>query len=379
MARTKIDYGIDLGTTNSAISRIEDGEAVIKKTDTLKDTMPSCVYINKKKAVQVGDGAYNALKRDKLSAMKNWNDSDSNSFIEFKRTMGSDKRYFSANMDREFSSEELSAEVLKTLKSFIKDESVKAVVITIPAAFKNNQKEATRQAAKLAGFDHIELLQEPVAAAMAYGLNSKSKNGFWLVFDFGGGTFDAALLKVEEGIMKVIDTEGDNYLGGKNLDMAIVDEIILPYIEANYAIDSILGDDTQKQILRNAMKFYAEETKIKLSFNETHNILSDLGDIPGEDDNGEEFELDITVTQTDMQRALAPIFQKAIDIAQKLLERNNLKGGDLDSLILVGGPTFSPVLRGMLEKQICKPDTSVDPMTVVSRGAALYASTMSPL
>lgn len=376
MARTKIDYGIDLGTTNSAISRIEDGEAVIKKTDTLKDTMPSCVYINKKKAVQVGDGAYNALKRDKLSAMKNWNDSDSNSFIEFKRTMGSDKRYFSANMDREFSSEELSAEVLKTLKSFIKDESVKAVVITIPAAFKNNQKEATRQAAKLAGFDHIELLQEPVAAAMAYGLNSKSKNGFWLVFDFGGGTFDAALLKVEEGIMKVIDTEGDNYLGGKNLDMAIVDEIILPYIEANYAIDSILGDDTQKQILRNAMKFYAEETKIKLSFNETHNILSDLGDIPGEDDNGEEFELDITVTQADMQRALAPIFQKAIDIAQKLLERNNLKGGDLDSLILVGGPTFSPVLRGMLEKQICKPDTSVDPMTVVSRGAALYASTI---
>ncbi len=376
MARTKIDYGIDLGTTNSAISRIEDGEAVIKKTDTLKDTMPSCVYINKKKAVQVGDGAYNALKRDKLSAMKNWNDSDSNSFIEFKRTMGSDKRYFSANMDREFSSEELSAEVLKTLKSFIKDESVKAVVITIPAAFKNNQKEATRQAAKLAGFDHIELLQEPVAAAMAYGLNSKSKNGFWLVFDFGGGTFDAALLKVEEGIMKVIDTEGDNYLGGKNLDMAIVDEIILPYIEANYAIDSILGDDTQKQILRNAMKFYAEETKIKLSFNETHNILSDLGDIPGEDDNGEEFELDITVTQADMQRALAPIFQKAIDIAQKLLERNNLKGGDLDSLILVGGPTFSPILRGMLEKQICKPDTSVDPMTVVSRGAALYASTI---
>lgn len=376
MARTKIDYGIDLGTTNSAISRIEDGEAVIKKTDTLKDTMPSCVYINKKKAVQVGDGAYNALKRDKLSAMKNWNDSDSNSFIEFKRTMGSDKRYFSANMDKEFSSEELSAEVLKTLKSFIKDESVKAVVITIPAAFKNNQKEATRQAAKLAGFDHIELLQEPVAAAMAYGLNSKSKNGFWLVFDFGGGTFDAALLKVEEGIMKVIDTEGDNYLGGKNLDMAIVDEIILPYIEANYAIDSILGDDTQKQILRNAMKYYAEETKIKLSFNETHNILSDLGDIPGEDDNGEEFELDITVTQADMQRALAPIFQKAIDIAQKLLERNNLKGGDLDSLILVGGPTFSPVLRGMLEKQICKPDTSVDPMTVVSRGAALYASTI---
>src|SRR5690606_39946842 len=107
-----------------------------------------------------------------------------------------------------------------------------------------------------------------------------------------------------------------------------------------------------------------------------YNILSDLGDIPGEDDEGEEFELDITVTQSDMERALSPIFQKAIDICKKLLERNNLKGSSLDSLILVGGPTYSPVLRKMLEQQICKPDTIVDPMTVVSKGAALYASTV---
>jgi molecular chaperone DnaK len=375
MARTKIDYGIDLGTTNSAISRIENGEAIIKKTDFLKDTLPSCVYFNKRKAIQVGDTSYNTLRRDKLGAMKNWID-DSNVFIEFKRTMGTDKKYSSSNLGKDLSSEELSADVLKTLKSFVQDENINAIVITVPAAFGNNQKEATREAAKLAGFNHIELLQEPVAAAMAYGLDSKKKDGFWLVFDFGGGTFDAALLEVEDGIMKVTDTEGDNYLGGKNLDLAIVDEIIMPYIEQNYAIDSIIEDDNKKQILRNAMKFYAEETKIKLSFNDTHNILSDLGDIPGEDDNGEEFELDITVTQNDMERALSPVFQKAIDISKKLLERNNLKGSSLDSLILVGGPTFSPVVRNMLEKQICKPDTNVDPMTVVSKGAALYASTI---
>jgi molecular chaperone DnaK len=97
----------------------------------------------------------------------------------------------------------LSAEVLKTLKSFVTDEAVNAVVITVPAAFKNNQIDATRRAAKLAGFEHAEVLQEPVAAAMAYGLDNKKKDGFWLVFDFGGGTFDAALLKVEDGIMKV--------------------------------------------------------------------------------------------------------------------------------------------------------------------------------
>ncbi|MBI9073348.1 MAG: Hsp70 family protein [Melioribacteraceae bacterium] len=377
MIRTKIDYGLDLGTTNSAISRMENGEPVIKKTDTLKDTMPSCVYINKKKAIQVGDSAYNAMKRDKLKAMKNFDSDISNSFIEFKRTMGTDKIYYCSNLDKNSTSEELSAEVIKSLKSFVSDENFNTIVITVPAKFTINQKDATlRSAAEYAGFQHVELLQEPIAASMAYGLESKSKNGYWLVFDFGGGTFDAALLRVEEGIMKVIDTEGDNYLGGKNLDYAIVDEIIIPYLQKNNVIDSILENDVKRKILQDAMKFFAEETKIQMSFNETHNILSDLGDIPGEDDEGEEFELDITVTQDMMKEVIGPIFQKAINICKELLERRGLNNSTLDSLILVGGPTYSPVLRKMLEEQIIKPDTSVDPMTVVSKGAALYASTI---
>src|SRR5690554_4075723 len=277
MTRTKIDYGIDLGTTNSAISRMENGEPTIKKNDTLKDTMPSCVYINKKKAIQVGDSAYNALKRDRLKSMKDSEGFESNAFIEFKRTMGTDKTYPSSNFEKELTSEELSAEVLKTLKSFVKDENVNSIVITVPAAFKNNQKEATREAAKMAGFNHIELLQEPVAAAMAYGLDSKKKDGFWLVFDFGGGTFDAALLKVEDGIMKVADTEGDNYLGGKNLDLAIVDEIILPHIQENFSIDEILDDDNKKAAFRSALKFFAEDMKNNLSFNPSHNIYEEQG------------------------------------------------------------------------------------------------------
>lgn len=375
MARIKIDYGIDLGTTNSAISRMEKGEPIIKKTDTLKDTMPSCVYINKKKAIQVGDSAFNALKREELKALKGSKKAVSNAYVEFKRTMGTDKRYESRNLERSLTSEELSAEVLKTLKSFI-DEPFSSAVITVPAAFKNNQIDATRRAAKLAGFSHVEVLQEPVAASIAYGLKTDKKEGFWLVFDFGGGTFDSALLKVDEGIMKVIDTEGDNYLGGKDLDYAIVDEIIIPYLKENFEIASIMRDDKKRQILRDAMKFYAEETKIKMSFNETHNILSDIGDIPGEDDDGEEFELDILVTQADIERAISPVFQKSINCSLDLLRRNNLSGNSLASLILVGGPTYSPVLRKMLGQQICKPDTSVDPMTVVSKGAALYASTV---
>lgn len=378
MARTKIDYGIDLGTTNSGIARMENGEPIIKKTDTLKDTMSSCISFNKKQSILAGDAAVNALKADKLKAMKDFKAESSNTFIEFKRTMGTDKTYSSSNMNKEFTSEELSAEVLKKLKSFITDEEIKSIVITVPAKFTINQKDATSRAAKFAGFEHCELLQEPIAASMAYGLDSTSKDGLWLVFDFGGGTFDAALLKVEDGIMKVIDTEGDNYLGGKNIDYAIVDEIIIPYLQKNFSIDSIINDDVKREVLRDAMKHYAEEAKIQLSFKDTHNILSDLGDIPGTDDDGNEFELDITISQTEMGNTVSPIFQKAITICNELLQRNQLSGNNLGALILVGGPTYSPILRKMLKEQVTeKVDTSCDPMTVVAKGAALYASTVN--
>lgn len=376
MKRTTVDFGIDLGTTNSAISKMENGSPESIRTQTLKDTMPSCVYVNRRKAIQVGDAAFNALKNEKLNAMKNWDSSKDNSFIEFKRTMGSDAIYESSNAGRSFSSIELSAEVLKTLKSFEKNENINAVIITVPAAFKNNQIDATREAGKEAGFDQVGIITEPEAAAWVYGMNSENKDGFWLVFDFGGGTFDAALLKVTDGIRQVIDTEGDNYLGGKNLDEAIVDEIILPYLKENFVIDELLEDSNKRNILRAAMKFYAEEIKKQLSFNAEASILTNLGDIPGEDDEGEEFELDFTVTETELEKTIGPVFQKAIDISNKLLERNNLSGDILSALILVGGPTYSPILRRMLDQQICKPDTSVDPMTVVAKGASIYASTI---
>jgi molecular chaperone DnaK len=376
MSKSKVMYGIDLGTTNSSISCMEIGIPKIIKTDTLKDTLPSCIYFNKKQSIQIGDSAYSALKRDKLRAMTNWDSTLTNSFIEFKRTMGSEKKYFSSNMNSKFSSEELSAEVLKALKSFVKDDIISSIIITVPAQFAINQKDATMRAGKIAGFEYTELLLEPIAASLAYGLNAKKKEGFWLVFDFGGGTFDAALLKVEEGIMKVIDTDGDNWLGGKNLDYAIVDDLIIPWLKENFKIENILANDEKKEILRDAMKFYAESAKIQLSFNESYNILSDLGDIPGEDDEGNEFELDITVTLQDLEKVFKPHFQRAIDLCLELLQRNNLSGADLETLLLVGGPTFSSILRTMLEKQIKKPNTSVDPMTVVSKGAALYASTI---
>lgn len=375
MAKLKMKYGIDLGTTNSAICKIENGEPVIKKTDTLKDTLPSCVSFTRRQQVRVGDSAMTDLKMDKARSTKTMVDSSSNVFIEFKRTMGLDTLYESSNMGRSYSSEELSAEVLKTLKSFIGDDRVEAAVVTVPAKFKAPEIAATMRAAKLAGIEHCSLLQEPIAASMAYGLSTDNKNGYWLVFDFGGGTFDAALLHVEGGIMTVKDTEGDNYLGGKNLDYAIVDGIIIPYLRENYSIGSILEDETKKEILRDAVKYYAEQAKNQLSFKPKVDIMSQL-DVYGEDDEGEPIELDMIITAEQLQQVFSPIFQKAIDIVKGLLQRNNLKGTDLSSLILVGGPTHSPILRQMLREQVTpNVDTSIDPMTAVAKGAALYATT----
>jgi molecular chaperone DnaK len=300
--------------------------------------------------------------------------SDSNAYLEFKTTMGTDIPYPSSFLNKEFTSEELSAEILLKLKSFVKDENVNSIVITVPARFKVPQNEATIKAGKLAGFEVVELLQEPIAASIAYGLDAKNKDGIWLVFDFGGGTFDVALVKVVQGVMTVIDTAGDNNLGGKNLDLAMVDKLIIPYLDENYSIKSFLKEP-KKEILRNAMKGYAEDAKVQLSDNPTTDIATFPGDIRATDDEGTEFNLNMTISQEQLAEVFSPIYQKAIDITKKILTKNNLKGSQLECLILVGGPTYSPIVQNMLKEQITENVIAKNQMTSVAIGAALYAST----
>ncbi|NCS88150.1 MAG: hypothetical protein AUK34_14930 [Ignavibacteria bacterium CG2_30_36_16] len=373
----KLRYGIALTNDQLTIARMENGEPVTKKTDTLRDAMPLFVSFNKKGSVTVGDAAKNCEKNDRLIANKSVVVSATNTFSGFLRTIGTDKKYASSNVNKEFSSEELLAECFKKAKTFVFDEELNSAVITVPSKFTINQKTAILNAAKLADYKQIELLQEPIAASMAYGIDSSNKDGLWLVFNFGDGAFDAALLKVEDGIINVIDTEEDNYLGGKNIDYAIVDEILIPYLQKNFSIDSIINDNVKREVLRDSIKHYAEETKIQLNSNHSHSILTDLGDITGEDDKGTEFELDISITQEDLLKVVSPIFHKAIGICKELLNRNNIAGGNLGALILVGRQTYSPILREMLKEQVTeKIDTSCDPMSVVAKGAALYASTI---
>ena len=372
--RQKVDFGIDLGTTNSAIAVMQDGDSVIIKSDDDQgDTTASCISFNKKQIMRVGEKAKNSIYEDATRSFQQRKANSPNGYQEFKRNMGTNYCYESTFMDRSYSAEALSAEVLKKLKGYVRDENVTSAVITVPAMFEQSQLDATQRAAELAGFSYCELLQEPIAASIAYGIKATSQSGYWLVFDFGGGTFDAALMHTEDGIMKVVDSAGNNHLGGKDLDTAIVDQLFIPEIQNQCDLEETILNPSMRVLLQGALKRYAAEAKIKLSSSGNWDeVIENLG----EDDSGEEIEFDITITLDQYEKVVTPIFQQAIDIAQDLIKRNNLEPSDLSSLILVGGPTFQQTLRRMLAEQVTdKIDTSIDPMTAVARGATLFAST----
>ncbi|WP_313239916.1 Hsp70 family protein [Sphingobacterium multivorum] len=371
--RTHIDYGIYFNNDFCQIARMEEGMPVIKKSDTMKHSMPLCVAINKRQDVLVGDTAYNILKQENLRTFKDSEKRTSNAFIGFTTTLGTNYSYESTNAGRDFASEELLAECFKKLKSFVADEEIHSIVITVPDKFLNPQCEAVIKAGQLAGFKQVHLVQQTIAVTLAYPIF----DGYIVTFDFGKSEFKTSLCKVSDGIISILDTDGDNWLGGKNLDEAIVDQIIIPDLQKNYAIDSILEDANKKEILCNAVKYFAEEAKKQLSFKVRHNILSNLGDLPFEDDNGDELEIDVMICQEKIYSTYKSIFQLAINITLDLLNRNSIEHSEISSICLVSGDTYSPILRQMLKEQITKNvDIYIDPITVITKGTALFASTI---
>ena len=375
MRKTKIEYGIDLGTTNSSISTIKNGKIeIIKNPMNQTEVTPSCVYFYSKKTI-VGEKAKNKLGEENLNAFRTRTPiSKKNGFIEFKRTMGYDSKYYSQNREKSFSSEELSAEVIKSLKSYVIDEVINTAVITVPMRFSAKQIEATQRAAELAGLEYCELLPEPIAAAMAFGMQSNSINGYFLVFDFGGGTFDVALMHIEDGIMKVVDTSGDNHLGGKDIDKTIVNDILINQLKKDYDITKIMKNADHLTLLKEAIRNLAEEAKIALSTKETYNL--ETGEPIEHDEIGYIGELELIIERKDIERVTCHLLQRSIDITNKLLSENNLSGSDLQTILLIGGTTYIPSIRKMIQEQITdKINTSIDPLTAVSQGAALYAFT----
>ncbi len=235
MDRNTIDFGIDLGTTNSEIAVLNGTHPEIIKNNEGMDYTPSAVYYDSRGNLTWG------RKAKYLSIGK-----AADSCIEFKRGMGTEKIYQFKSSGISKSPEELSAIILASLKNDAltkRGENLASAVITVPADFELPRCNATLRAAKLAGLENCPLLQEPIAAALAYGFQSKSNNVFWLVYDFGGGTFDAALIHLRDGLFKVINHQGDNYLGGSNLDWSIVDNIVVPEILKNFNFKNFIRDD----------------------------------------------------------------------------------------------------------------------------------------
>ncbi|MFH0920644.1 MAG: Hsp70 family protein, partial [Fibrobacterota bacterium] len=326
MLKQKIEYGIDLGTTNSAVSRFEKGRVRIIKSERLqKDTTPSCVHYTKRGQLLVGDAAFSRLASD-----------PENTKTEFKRTMGTEVSYHFSNVQKSFSSEELSSEILKQLKASVKDDEFSSVVVTVPADFDQVQIEATQRAAELAGFDYCELLQEPIAASLAYLLEEENVGGHWLVFDMGGGTFDVALMNADNGIVRVVDTAGDNYLGGKNMDLLIVDEIILPRLKQEFKIEELLRDPAKKKRLQNIWKKYAEQYKIQLSTDASVLIESDDPSIL-QDDDGADLDVCVEVQRGQFEALIRPLVDRSLDITHKLLARNKLSPNEIRTILLIGG------------------------------------------
>ena len=382
MASDRINYGIDLGTTNTVIARVEKGTPVVVKSKSARgmqlDATPSAVAYEARRgrfSTRVGSQALIQWHRDAVINLEEESDLE-NAFVEFKRTMGTDHAYKPSDVpDQSYNSEQLSARVLKEVRRYAED--IRAAIVTVPAAFMVPQSQATLRAAALAGLAQCELLMEPVAAAMAYGLDNDAKTGSWLVFDFGGGTFDAALVVSEDGDIAVKDTEGDNHLGGRDIDLAVVEEIIFSEVSHHVDLNGFISRDPQNRLrLRKVFKKFAEEISITLSSQDSCEVVTEPY-APIKLWDGQEIELDFTVTRKQLRPVVEPIFQRAIDMAKVLLQRNGISGVELDELILVGGPTYSPILRQMLSEQIRKPNTSMDPMTVVAKGAAIYASTVS--
>lgn len=359
-----IDFGIDLGTTNSAIAVLKGVGTEIIKNNADADITPSAVSIDKKGSLLVGQRARNKIY-----------DAPDDSYIEFKRRMGTDHVYPFKSSGEKRKPEELSAEVLKSLRADVQQrlaETVEAAVVTVPAAFELHQCDATRKAAQLAGLKESPLLQEPVAAALAYGFQADHEKAYWLVYDFGGGTFDAAIIKAEEGTIHVVNHGGDNFLGGSDLDWALVEQVLVPRLLGEYSLkDFNRGNSLWRQAFAR-LKRSAEVAKIDLSRNEHVTIET----CKFTDGNGEEIEFECELSRAELVKVAEPIIVRSAEICRRVLQEKNLGRDAVEKVILVGGPTLAPYFREILGHSLGIPlDHSVDPLTVVARGAAVFAGT----
>jgi len=351
--------GIDLGTTNSVVSVLEGGEAVVIANAEGARTTPSVVAFAKNGEVLVGEVA----KRQAVTNVDR-------TIRSVKRHMGDTK--WNVDIDgKKYNAQEISARILQKLKrdaeAYLGD-TVTDAVITVPAYFNDAQRQATKDAGQIAGLNVLRIVNEPTAAALAYGLDKGDKDQTILVFDLGGGTFDVSLLEIGEGIVEVKATSGDNNLGGDDWDQRVVDHLVTQFKNSN-GVD-LSADKVALQRLREA----AEKAKIELSSSQSASInlpyitASDAGPL----------HLDENLTRADFQKMTSDLIDRTKSPFNQVIKDAGVKVADIDHVVLVGGSTRMPAVTDLVKELTGgrEPNKGVNPDEVVAVGAALQAGVL---
>ncbi len=349
--------GIDLGTTNSEVAVMEAGKPTIIKSAEGNPYFPSVVAFTKDNEMLVGESA-------KRQAVTN----PEGTVHRIKRKMGTGEKI--KIHGKEYSPEQISAFILQKIKRDAEDflgEKIRDAVITVPAYFNDDQRQATKDAGKIAGLNVKRIINEPTAASLAYGLDKKGDQKI-AVYDFGGGTFDITLMEVGEGVFEVLSTNGDTKLGGSDMDQAIVEYLSEEFRDKNKV--DIKKDAKALQRLVEA----AEKAKIELSSTlQTDINLPYITVI-----NNEPKHLETKLTRAKLEQIISKFVDRTEQPCKQALKDAKLKPSDIDSVVLVGGTTRIPLVREKVEEIFGKtPKRDVDPMECVAIGAAIQAGVLS--
>lgn len=348
--------GIDLGTTNSCVSVIEGGEPVVITNPEGNRTTPSVVAFKDGDTI-VGEAA----KRQAIT--------NPNTISSIKRHMG---EKYSVDVDgKTYTPQEISAKILQYLKSYAEGylgETVNKAVITVPAYFTDAQRQATKDAGRIAGLEVERIINEPTAAALAYGADKTDQDKTIMVFDLGGGTFDVSILELGGGVFEVVATSGDNHLGGDDFDNAIANYIVEEFKKANGI------DLSQDKMAMQRIKEESEKAKKELSTTQqTHISMPFIS----ANESGP-LHIDMDLTRAKFDELTKDLVQRTLKPVQDALKDAGLTKNDIDEIILVGGSTRIPAVQELIKKELGKePNKSVNPDECVAMGAAIQGGVLA--
>lgn len=359
--------GIDLGTSNSAIVGNLNSDLRLFKSADGTDVLPSVIHIDRRGHKFVGVRAYEQAFR-----------SPENVAQGFKRLMGTNTPIRLSASETTMTPEEASGEIIRTLVGQAASETGETensgAIVTIPAAFNQMQSEATIRAANDAGLERVGLLQEPIAAAMAAMSQSKNKNGQFLVFDLGGGTFDLALVQSLSGSVNIVAHEGINMLGGRDFDRSILNSLVRPWLLNQFDLpEDYQTADKYRRLVRMA-QWASERAKIELSSKDQTTIFAGDDDIQVKDEAGDSIYLEVELSRGDLEDLVSERIDETITLSRKILKDHGYSHEDIDKIVFIGGPSKMPCIREKVPQELGIPsDLQTDPMTAVALGAAIFA------